>query len=157
MTNEPNVRSHAGCCMGHCRAQRFAMDSHCAAAFEKEKATIKAYEDGWDNWDGPIWPWRETNKPQAQQKLEDEYQGCCSTPEQTTINTCESNISTQPSTMTDLSIALANVHQLKPSADSSRPSRPASLGGSVSSSSSLWSSRTTSPCPTCGRGATSHL
>ncbi|KAF2500332.1 hypothetical protein BU16DRAFT_244039 [Lophium mytilinum] len=140
MTTESNVRSHAGCCMGHCRAQRFAMDSHCAVAFEKEKASIKAYEDGWDEWDGPIWPWRETNNPEAQQKLENEYQGCCSTPEQHTIDT-----------------TLANAHQPQTHTDSLRPTRPASVAGSVSPSSSLWSSRTTSPCPTCGRGATSHL
>jgi hypothetical protein len=92
MTSEPNVRSDTGCCVGHCRAQRFAMDSHYAAHFEKEKAAIKSYEDGWDEWDGPIWPWRETNNPQAQQKLEDEYQGCCRTPTDNTNSTCESKL-----------------------------------------------------------------
>ncbi|EOA91307.1 hypothetical protein ACJQWK_03717 [Exserohilum turcicum] len=25
-------------------------------AFEREKAAITSYEDGWDRWDGPIWP-----------------------------------------------------------------------------------------------------
>lgn len=25
-------------------------------AFEREKAAIKSYEEGWDRWDGPIWP-----------------------------------------------------------------------------------------------------
>ncbi|USP79303.1 hypothetical protein yc1106_06577 [Curvularia clavata] len=25
-------------------------------AFEREKAAIISYEDGWDRWDGPIWP-----------------------------------------------------------------------------------------------------
>jgi hypothetical protein len=26
------------------------------AAFEREKAAITSYEEGWDRWDGPIWP-----------------------------------------------------------------------------------------------------
>jgi hypothetical protein len=26
------------------------------AAFEREKAEITSYEQGWDRWDGPIWP-----------------------------------------------------------------------------------------------------
>lgn len=25
-------------------------------AFEREKASIKCYEENWDDWDGPIWP-----------------------------------------------------------------------------------------------------
>lgn len=25
-------------------------------AFEREKAAITSYEDGWDRWDGPIYP-----------------------------------------------------------------------------------------------------
>ncbi|MBO1765081.1 hypothetical protein JQN64_28330, partial [Escherichia coli] len=25
-------------------------------AFEREKAAIISYEDGWDRWDGPVWP-----------------------------------------------------------------------------------------------------
>ena len=25
-------------------------------AFEREKAAITCYEEGWDRWDGPIWP-----------------------------------------------------------------------------------------------------
>jgi hypothetical protein len=25
-------------------------------AFERELAGLTAYEDGWDRWDGPIWP-----------------------------------------------------------------------------------------------------
>ena len=25
-------------------------------AFEREKAAIVSYEDGWDRWDGPVWP-----------------------------------------------------------------------------------------------------
>lgn len=28
-------------------------------ALELEKEGITSYEDGWDEWDGPIWPWRE--------------------------------------------------------------------------------------------------
>lgn len=79
MADQQNLHNHAGCCMGHVRAQRFAMDSRCNELFEKEKAAIKSYEGGWDDWDGPIWPWRETNQPQAQQKLENAYQGCCNT------------------------------------------------------------------------------
>lgn len=35
--------------------------------FEREKAAIHAYEDGWDEWDGPIYPWR-----QPQVKFHDE-------------------------------------------------------------------------------------
>ncbi|KAF4305371.1 hypothetical protein GTA08_BOTSDO06531 [Botryosphaeria dothidea] len=61
------------CCTaeGHCRAQRFEMDAlNARAAWEAEKAAIVSYEDGWDRWDGPIWPWRETNKPASQQKKE---------------------------------------------------------------------------------------
>ncbi|KAJ4366294.1 hypothetical protein N0V83_007930 [Neocucurbitaria cava] len=26
------------------------------AAFEREKAAITSYEEGWDRWDGPVWP-----------------------------------------------------------------------------------------------------
>lgn len=26
------------------------------AAFELEKASITSYEQGWDRWDGPVWP-----------------------------------------------------------------------------------------------------
>jgi hypothetical protein len=25
-------------------------------AFERELAALTAYEDGWDRWDGPVWP-----------------------------------------------------------------------------------------------------
>ncbi|KAK0609860.1 hypothetical protein DIS24_g12181 [Lasiodiplodia hormozganensis] len=67
MTSTPH------CCTaeGHCRAQRFEMDAlNARAAWEAEKAAIVSYEDGWDRWDGPIWPWRETNKPMSQQKKE---------------------------------------------------------------------------------------
>lgn len=46
---------------GYCRAQEAALRSNCKAAYEEEKASIKAYEDGWDDWDGPIWPWRQTD------------------------------------------------------------------------------------------------
>lgn len=27
-------------------------------AYEMEKASIKGYEEGWDRWDGPVWPYR---------------------------------------------------------------------------------------------------
>lgn len=64
-------------CTGHCRAQRFAMDSWSSQAYEAEKAAITSYEDGWDRWDGPIWPWRHTNIPQSSQNLENEWAGCC--------------------------------------------------------------------------------
>lgn len=33
-----------------------------SAAFEREKASIISYEDGWDEWDGPIWPWKQNNE-----------------------------------------------------------------------------------------------
>jgi hypothetical protein len=29
--------------------------------FELEKATITSYEEGWDEWDGPVWPWRQSD------------------------------------------------------------------------------------------------
>ena len=29
--------------------------------FEYEKAAITSYEEGWDEWDGPIWPWRRSS------------------------------------------------------------------------------------------------
>ncbi|KAK7710541.1 hypothetical protein SLS57_008308 [Botryosphaeria dothidea] len=35
------------------------------AAFEAEKAAITSYEENWDSWDGPVWDWRSTNKPEA--------------------------------------------------------------------------------------------
>ena len=73
MTDQQNLHNHASCRMGHVRAQRLAMDSYRDELFEKEKTAIKSYEEGWDDWDGPIWPWRETNQPQAQQKLENAY------------------------------------------------------------------------------------
>ncbi|OCK80542.1 hypothetical protein K432DRAFT_392950 [Lepidopterella palustris CBS 459.81] len=140
MTDQ-NHHNHASCCMGHVRAQRCAMDSHCAALFEKEKASIKSYEDGWDEWDGPIWPWRETNNPEGQQKMENEYQGCCNTP---------------PEKVAMLTQAISQKAQ--PHIESPHPARPTSSCGSASPTSSLWSSRTASPCPTCGRGASSsHL
>jgi hypothetical protein len=30
-----------------------------AETFEEEKSHIISYEDGWDEWDGPIWPYKE--------------------------------------------------------------------------------------------------
>lgn len=71
---------HAGSCIGHCRAQRSALNYYCTEQYEKDKAAIKSYEDGWDRWDGPIWPWRHTNRTEAQAKLEDTWEGCCTTP-----------------------------------------------------------------------------
>lgn len=38
------------------------------AAFEAEKAAITSYEENWDSWDGPIWDWRSTNKPEVANK-----------------------------------------------------------------------------------------
>lgn len=35
---------------------------------EREKAAITSYEDGWDEWDGPIWPWRETSTEKIELK-----------------------------------------------------------------------------------------
>ncbi|KKY20207.1 hypothetical protein UCDDS831_g05008 [Diplodia seriata] len=35
------------------------------AAFEAEKAAITSYEENWDSWDGPVWDWRSTNKPEV--------------------------------------------------------------------------------------------
>lgn len=56
------------------------MDYYCSEQYEKEKAAITSYEEGWDRWDGPIWPWRQTNQPEEQ---EEEWQGCCTPPSET--------------------------------------------------------------------------
>jgi len=53
------------------------MNYYCSEQYEKEQAAIKSYEEGWDRWDGPIWPWRETNFTEAQ---ENAWQGCCCAP-----------------------------------------------------------------------------
>ncbi|KAF2493847.1 hypothetical protein BU16DRAFT_562809 [Lophium mytilinum] len=43
-------------------AQKAAEATCCArtaaekAAFAREEAAITSYEEGWDDWDGPIWP-----------------------------------------------------------------------------------------------------
>ncbi|KAF2006607.1 hypothetical protein P154DRAFT_559129 [Amniculicola lignicola CBS 123094] len=29
---------------------------HMAEEFERQKASLTSYEEGWDSWDGPIWP-----------------------------------------------------------------------------------------------------
>ncbi|KAF2176413.1 hypothetical protein K469DRAFT_682582 [Zopfia rhizophila CBS 207.26] len=128
--NAEHNHDHSGNCIGHCRAQRFAMDSHCVEQFEKEKAAIKSYEDGWDRWDGPIWPWRQTNDPQSQMKMENEWQGCCNTPSE-------------------------RVEQLtkvvsKKSVEPPRPTKPIGSVKWASPISSLWSARTNPLCPNCG-------
>lgn len=64
---------HSGTCPGHIRAQRFALQSCCRTAYEREKAAIKSYEDGWDRWDGPVWPM--DNNLSAEQELH--WEGCC--------------------------------------------------------------------------------
>lgn len=33
-----------------------------SVVFEREKASITSYEEGWDEWDGPIWPWKQDNE-----------------------------------------------------------------------------------------------
>lgn len=49
----------AKACLGHVRAQEIAVRSDAAKiAYEMEKASIKGYEEGWDRWDGPVWPYR---------------------------------------------------------------------------------------------------
>lgn len=50
------------------------MDYYCSEQYEKEKAAITSYEEGWDRWDGPVWPWRHTNQLEVQ---EEHWQGCC--------------------------------------------------------------------------------
>ncbi|RDI78480.1 hypothetical protein Vi05172_g11545 [Venturia inaequalis] len=46
-------------CLGHVRAQEIAVRGDAARiAYEMEKASIKGYEEGWDRWDGPVWPYR---------------------------------------------------------------------------------------------------
>jgi hypothetical protein len=50
------------------------MDYSDTEAYEREKAAITSYEDGWDAWDGPVWPWRQTNISATQ---EEHFDGCC--------------------------------------------------------------------------------
>lgn len=59
-TNLPDAEINAGKgCLGHVRAQEIAVRSDAAKfAYEMEKASIKGYEEGWDRWDGPVWPYR---------------------------------------------------------------------------------------------------
>ena len=75
-------QAHAGTCIGHCRAQRFALDYaphcdlirptpyYCTEQYEKDKAALTSYEEGWV----------QTFNSEAQAKLEDDYEGCCNTP-----------------------------------------------------------------------------
>lgn len=35
---------------------RLAPMTESEVAFEREKAAITSYEEGWDRWDGPVWP-----------------------------------------------------------------------------------------------------
>jgi len=66
-------------CLGHCRAGQVAVqDSIAKAAYEMEKASIKSYEDGWDDWDGPIWPWKPEDLSAA---AEDRYDNGYTPPE----------------------------------------------------------------------------
>jgi len=62
-------------CLGHVRAQEIAVRSDAAkAAYELEKASIKSYEDGWDNWDGPVWPWKGAHlSAEAEEKYDNNY------------------------------------------------------------------------------------
>ena len=126
MPQDPNAK-HAGSCIGHCRAQRQALNYYCTEQYEKEKAAITSYEEGWDRWDGPIWPWRETNRSEAQ---DDEWAGCCNSPDEKVV------IVTTPL------------------AEEKRPQsvRTESSGSAHSTSSSLWHPRTERFCAACGRG-----
>src|ERR1700712_2380902 len=62
-------------CLGHIRAQEIAVREDAAkAAYELEKASIKAYEDGVDSWDGPIWPWKGAHlTAEAEEKYDNNY------------------------------------------------------------------------------------
>jgi len=76
MNSNNNIKEqfqHDPTCPGHVRAQRHELQSCCRAAYEQEKAAIKSYEDGWDRWDGPIWP--NENNLSTEQELH--WDGCC--------------------------------------------------------------------------------
>jgi len=143
------------CPLGHCRAQRCAMDSRCQAAYEAEKAAIKSYEENWDDWDGPIYPYSHRGvrpelqkSPLCSEQFETQYEGCCGLPQ-----------GVQPVLGNHV---LSNQIQRPHTPPREKMERPASSesvnSGTSSGSSSLWQSRSTSPCPTCGRcGGNSKL
>lgn len=147
---------HAGTCVGHCRAQRFALDYaphcdlirptpyYCTEQYEKDKAALTSYEEGWDRWDGPIWPWRRTNNPEAQAKLEDEYEGCCNTPpEQASI------LGTLSHEIDSTTIADQTKASSFPTESETIRTRPAP-SVTAPKAPSLWHSTSSSHCPTCG-------
>jgi hypothetical protein len=149
-------QTHAGTCVGHCRAQRFALDCaphcdliraipyYCTEQYEKDKAALTSYEEGWDRWDGPVWPWRQTNYPEVQAKLEDEYEGCCNTPpeQENILGTLSHEFESR--TIADDTIATSflsacETSRARPAPSVSAPKAP-----------SLWHSTSNSSCPTCG-------
>jgi len=82
-TVAPNEDSYdQNTCLGHVRAQELAVRADAAkAAYELEKASIKAYEDGWDDWDGPVWPWNQTDKTNLSASAEEHYDNGYTPPE----------------------------------------------------------------------------
>jgi hypothetical protein len=117
---------HSPNCPGHCRAQRCKLESCCKDNFEAEKAAIQSYEDGWDRWDGPLYPYKCNDCTEAQEEHYDE--GCCDDEQ------------------TDVKAPATTINIVKP------VERPESRSSTSSGSSQgLWQSRSTTPCPTCGR------
>ncbi|KAF2800796.1 hypothetical protein K505DRAFT_113718 [Melanomma pulvis-pyrius CBS 109.77] len=142
-------QDHAGTCVGHCRAQRFALNYYCTEQYEKDKAAIKSYEDGWDPYDGPVWPWRHTNNPEAQAKLEDTWEGCCNTPpeQENTLGKLSHKI--KPRIIANVLIATA----VPTESETTRTPPTRRITPTNPKSPSLWRSATSSPCPTCGGNA----
>ncbi|KAF2084590.1 hypothetical protein K490DRAFT_59556 [Saccharata proteae CBS 121410] len=127
------------CCMGHCRAQRFAMDSRVQAAFEAEKAAITSYEENWDSWDGPVWPYRTTAKAALN---EDDYQGCCTPPAEI--------VDTKPATtITTTSENTEKTTLQVPRPQVTRAGSSLSITSTTSNTStgSLWHCGMSAPCP----------
>lgn len=46
--------THIRVCM--CAPMRLTPPTATEEAFEREKAAVTSYEQGWDRWDGPVWP-----------------------------------------------------------------------------------------------------
>ncbi|KAF2121855.1 hypothetical protein BDV96DRAFT_593816 [Lophiotrema nucula] len=141
-TQKPTRIDHS---IGHCRAQRFALTSQWNEQYEKEKASIKAYEDGWDRWDGPIWPWRHTNHLQhSDESFEEHWVGCCDSP------LADDEVVAK--------IVTAKSNELPVQYSPPRPASTLSASTISTVNSSVNSPLWNSCCPKCGRsGSSSHL
>jgi hypothetical protein len=137
---------HAGTCVGHCRAQRFALDYaphcdlirptpyYCTEQYEKDKAALTSYEEGWI----------QTFNSEAQAKLEDDYEGCCNTPpeQENILGTLSHEIKSR--TIANDTTATSFLTENETSRTRPAPSV------SASKAPSLWHSTSNSQCPTCG-------